>query len=121
MTVLAIQAFYTDGVEVGSCNVELDSEGRLPVAAVRERFGAQHGLVLDRTEGNLLVADSDGYSTRTFCKTEGHLTVFLPPKPVEQADEIHSGLTSIVLWLVRLASSSLIVDAGRDDKKTKLL
>jgi hypothetical protein len=83
MATITINAFYTNGVPVGSTNVELNCEGRLPVTAIEERFNAQHGLILDRTDGNLLVADREGYSTRTFT-APGTVTVFLPPKPVEE-------------------------------------
>lgn len=94
MASLTINAFYANGDAVGSSNVELN-EGRLPVAAIKERFSAEHGLILDRPDGVLLVADHTGFSTRTFT-APGTVNVFLPlpprpppplPKPVEQAEE----------------------------------
>lgn len=77
MATITINAFYTNGVAVGSCKVELNSDGRLPVTTLNKRFNAQHGLILDQTDGNLLVADRDGYSTRTFTAHDT-ITVYRP-------------------------------------------
>lgn len=145
MASLTINAFYANGDAVGSSNVELN-EGRLPVAAIKERFSAQHGLILDRPDGVLLVADHTGFSTRTFT-APGTVNVFLPlpprptpplPKPVQQAEEFslkmdwmqllqfarseahahhHHATQSVQASDAITASTCACMHAGRDNKK----
>lgn len=80
MAVVTVNALYFNGAPVGSCKVALNSEGRLPVIAIQKWFNAQYGLILDRPDGELLVADCNEYSTSTFTQPDT-VTIFLLPPP----------------------------------------
>ena len=138
MALVTINAFYSNGVPVGSCNVRLNSEGRLPGTALENRFNAQHVLNLDRADGVLLVADQQGFSTRPFAAS-GPVTVFLQPKPVEPAEdfnltmgfmqllhfaqtEAHARTRRLFIMLYNLCqpdhATTECLHAGRDDKNS---
>ena len=82
MALVTVNVFHSNGVHAGSSNVELNSEGRLPVTALEKRFNAQRGFILNQANGALLVTDHQGYSTRTFA-APGPVSVFLPPETEE--------------------------------------
>ena len=93
MALVTVNAFRSDGGLVGSSNFRLNSEGRLPVAALKDRFNAQRGFILDDANGKYLVADpQSGYSVRTFAP--GPIRVFLGPaargRGVRPDDELHA-------------------------------
>ena len=94
MATLTINAFYTNGVDVDSCNSELNKKRAGCQSQQIRKDSAHNGFLFGRTNGILLMAHickafALGYNTRTFT-APNTVTVFLPPKPVKHAKEFFS-------------------------------